>query len=232
MIAFCKDSPEAKLQAGDNYEIYGFKMKTDNRRYFIHCFLGEYLKDTRFIIYTYDKAAPTLEQLPGTADDQAKFYLPGVASPLFVGNMRGDFGKSGDEFWHNWFDGGNGGNTPDFKTEFQAVVEFLRENALKDSRSSQRFCHRHPEARISNDATRYGFKLETATRQYFVRCTTLPGDYFYIYAFDKAARALDREQPAAEKPSVLKQIREAQKVPPEPRKPKTPGKSKSGEAEL
>jgi hypothetical protein len=111
-------------------------------------------------------------------------------------------------------------------------VEFLRENALKDLRSSQRFCHRHPEARLSGDANRYGFKLETATRQYFVRCTTLCDDYFYIYAFGKAARALDRERPAAEKPSVLKQIREANDAPPKPRKPKTPGKNKRGEAEL
>jgi hypothetical protein len=121
MIAFCKDSPEAKLQAGDNYEIYGFKMETAGRRYFVRCFLGEYPKDARFIIYAYDKTAPAPTLLPGTADDHAKFYRPDVANPLFIGNMRGDFGKSGDEFWHDWFDGGNSGNTPEFKAHRQDV---------------------------------------------------------------------------------------------------------------
>ncbi|MDR1322232.1 MAG: hypothetical protein LBK56_12565 [Gracilibacteraceae bacterium] len=231
MIAFCKSNPEAKLQAGDNYEIYGFKLETSGRRYFINCFLGEYLKDARFIIYAYEKAAPALELLPGSAGEGANFYRPDTGNPLFIGNMRGDFGKSGDEFWHNWFDGGNGEKTADFKAEFQAVVGFLRENALKDLQSSQRFCRQHPEAQLIGDAARYGFKLETAARQYFVRCSTLPGDYFYIYAFDKASRALDRHRPA-EKPSVLKQIREARQAPPKPRKAKTPSKRRSEEAEL
>ena len=140
--------------------------------------------------------------------------------------MRGDFGKSGDDFCHSWADSGDGGrNTLEFKAEFQTVVDLLRQSALKDLRSSQDFCYRHPEAQLPGDVHRYGFKLETENRSYFVRCTTLRDDYFYVFAYDKAAPVLDRERPAG-KESVVKQIRESKRVPKPPRKVKAPDKKK------
>ena len=143
--------------------------------------------------------------------------------------MRGDFGKNGNEFWHSWFDADKGRNTPEFKAEFQIVAELLRQDILKDLRSSQDYCYRYPEAQLPGDVHRYGFKLETESRSYFVRCTVLPNDYFYIFAYDKAVPVHEQTQP--EKPSVLKQIRDAEKFPKPPRKAKAPGKKKDG-AEL
>jgi len=62
MLAYCDSHPEAKLDSGDNYKRYGFKLETDSRQYFVNCFFGEYMRDARFIAYAYDKAAPVLEQ--------------------------------------------------------------------------------------------------------------------------------------------------------------------------
>jgi hypothetical protein len=108
------------------------------------------------------------------------------------------------------------------------VIDTLRLDTLKDYKSSANFCYRHPEAVLPDgDGYRYGFKLETEDRQYFVRCTTLRDDYFYVFAYDRGARVLEQEQPAAEKPSVLEQIREARKAPPAPRKQKD-GRGKDG----
>ena len=235
MLAFCQNRPEAKLPNSGGHEHYGFKLETESRQYFIRCCAEETSYESRFIIYAYaDKPAreqertPVMEVLPGNDIDSSMFYQPNKDS-LNVGYMRGDFGKNGGEFWHNWFAGGAGKNTPEFKTEFQTVVELLRQDVLKDLRSSQNYCYRHPEAQLPGDVHRYGFKLETESRSYFVRCTVLPNDYFYVFAYDKPTPVLEKAQP--EKPSVLKQIRDAGKAPKPPRKPKAPGKKKDG-AEL
>jgi len=180
---------------------------------------------------------------------------------LCIGLLRGDFGREGDRFWHNWADIDGGRKTPEFQSEFQSVMFALRQDILKDYKSMASYCRAHHEAKLPGDGNleRYGFKLETDTRQYFIRCTTLRADYFYIFAYDKAP-ALELERPKAamvaavsetrvsdaqfadhtngadatapeEKPSVIKQIREAQKAPKPPRKEKTPDKHK-GDVDL
>ena len=245
MLAHCESHPEAKLDSGDNYKRYGFKLETDTRQYFVNCFFGEYMRDARFIAYAYDKAAPVLEQaqpaaepearlgvvLPGTADESKFFYRNDEDCNLSVGYLRGDFGKQGNEFWHNWFENDSGRKTPEFQAEFQTVMDTLRRDILKDYKSSLAYCHNHPEAKLPGwgEGKHYGFKLETESRSYFVRCTTLRNDYFYVFAYDKAAR--EQERSAGEKPSVLKQLRDAEKAPKPPRKKKTPDKNKDG-AEL
>lgn len=61
MAAHCQNHPEAKLPGKGDYEIYGFKMETDTRQYFVNCFKGENQRDARFTAYAYDKAAPMRE---------------------------------------------------------------------------------------------------------------------------------------------------------------------------
>lgn len=135
-------------------------------------------------------AAPMPEKepvlIPAGAEENEKFYR-NDDDKLCVGYLRGDFGRSGDEFHHTWSDGSTGRNTPEFKAEFQSVMDILRMDVLKDRDSSTRYCYRRPAAKLPDgDGTRYGFKLETADREYFVRCTTLRDDYFYIFIYDKA----------------------------------------------
>ncbi|GHU79359.1 hypothetical protein FACS1894191_1980 [Clostridia bacterium] len=61
MRAHCQSHPEAALLSGDNYAVYGFKLETDTRQYFVNCFIGEYMRDAHFIVYAYDKAGPARE---------------------------------------------------------------------------------------------------------------------------------------------------------------------------
>jgi len=62
MAAHCQSHPEAKILSGADYAIYGFKLETDTRQYYTQCFLGESMREARFIAYAYDKAAPTRER--------------------------------------------------------------------------------------------------------------------------------------------------------------------------
>ena len=225
MLAYCQSHPEAKLSDGKDYATYGFKLETESRQYFVNCFTQG--RDSRFSVFAYaDKPALTLgkEQgrvvvgavLPGAVDDMKMFYRSDEVGTRLIGYMRGDFGKDGKEFWHNWFDGDIKRNTPEFKAEFQAVVDTLRQGIFKDYKSSLDYCRSNEDAKIADGNDCYfGFKLETESRQYFVRCTTNHDSYFYVFAYDKAAPVLEND-----KPSVLKEIRESRSA------PKAPAKSK------
>ena len=219
MMALCEACPEAKLPGRSDLEHYGFKLDTGHRQYFILCMAEASPHDSRFIIYAYDKAAPLREIQPGDARDHAMFYRNDAESGRCVGYLRGDFGRDGHSFYHQWFDQTKSENTPEFKDEFHEIMTLLRRDILSDLSSSVDYCHNHPEAKLPDrDGYDYGFKLETETRQYFVRCTTLRHEYFYVYAYNKAAPLHEQE-----KPSVLNQIREAQE---KPRLPKDAGEHK------
>lgn len=153
------------------------------------------------------------ELMPGSGEDRLMFYRNDDDGGRCVGWLRGDFGRSGVEFHHGWTDRAAEQNTPEFKAELQEVMTMLRRDILKDHAASIAYCHAHPEAKLPDrDGHYYGFKLETETRQYFVRCTTLRNDYFYVFAYNKPSPLR-----AQEKPSVLEQLREGKKQPSPPR---------------
>lgn len=103
-----------------------------------------------------------------------------------IGHLRGDFG-AGQEFFSSWFDHREEYKTDDFKTEFDEVVNTMREKeGLFFSRDSMsKFCRKHPEAELKgNYCTEYGFKLKTDQHTYMLRCNLNYGDYnFYLYAY-------------------------------------------------
>ena len=151
-----------------------------------------------------------------------------------VGHISGSFGQSGDRFFSSWYNHKTkneadwNGVTPDFQEELHSAMYALRQGLLKDHGAMLDFCQSHPEAKLPdrNDREHYGFKLDTDARQYFILC--IAEQYsrdarFIVYAYDDAPA---REH---EKPSVLKQIRDAQKAPKAPRKAKAPRKQKDGE---
>ena len=117
-----------------------------------------------------------------------------------MGHLRGDFGKSGGEFWTSWFD-----HQPDLKStafheELQNVVNALRkqDGLLRNFASMSRGCR---DGLACEDS--FGFKAESPHYTYCLRCTPRRGDYnFYLYAYDKDAQ---REQ------AVLKGRKEPEK---------------------
>jgi hypothetical protein len=169
-----------------------------------------------------------IDILSGSADEAAMFYRNSNPGKLPVGHMRGDFGREGDRFYHSWTDHDAGRNTPEFKSEFQSVVSALRREVLKDYKSTVAYCYSHPEAKIPGAEYLYGFKLETEKRRYFVRCTTLRDDYFYVFVYDNATpeHSLETERSDGYT-SVLKTIEDAKTAPKPPRKAKASRKHKN-----
>ena len=106
-----------------------------------------------------------------------------------VGHLRGDFGKSGGEFWTSWFDHQPELKSTAFHDEFQNVVDSLRkqDGLLRNFASMSRGCR---DGLACEDS--FGFKAESPHYTYCLRCTPRRGDYnFYLYAYDKDAQ---REQ--------------------------------------
>lgn len=115
-----------------------------------------------------------------------------------IGHLRGDFG-GGQEFFSSWFDHRSEYKTDEFKTEFDEVVNALREkDGLLCTRDSMtRFCYQNPEAEFEgNYCAEYGFKVQTPQHTYMLRCNPNYGDYnFYLYAY--VARFLEHHMEKA-----------------------------------
>ena len=63
LIAYCQDRPDAITSSGDNHAIYGFKLETESRQYFVSCFVSDVARDSSFSVYAYaDKPALGLSQ--------------------------------------------------------------------------------------------------------------------------------------------------------------------------
>lgn len=117
-----------------------------------------------------------------------------------IGHFRGDFGN-GKQFFHDWFPHqGDKLNHEPFKSDFQRVVDWLRQDysPLKDLDSMKAFCRRHePYSKMEKAILpSHGFRIDTQRFQYMLRCFPQRGDYnFYIYCYDKQAREQERTEP-------------------------------------
>lgn len=129
--------------------------------------------------------------------DEEKFYTYNhEENNTCVGHISGSFGNDGDRFSSVWYnhktlteqDWGN--CSPEFQTELCSAIYALRQDLLKDYDSMLSCCQNHPEALLDSGDKykRYGFKLETETRQYFVNCffgERMNDIRFIVYAYDK-----------------------------------------------
>ena len=110
-----------------------------------------------------------------------------AAQTGLIGRLRSDFGSGGNEFWSTWEDSRGDLNTDDFRSEFDDVINTLREtddgSPLHNRRSMEDFLRQHKSARLPGDDW-YGFRADTKNYSYFFRMQTAPGDYnFYCYCF-------------------------------------------------
>ena len=171
------------------------------------------------------------EILPFTPGEEKYYTYNREKNNSCVGHIAGEFGSRGDRFFSSWSDRKNGKNTPKFQEDLHSAVYALRQSLLKNHDAMTTFCKSYPEAKLPGvgNLEHYGFKLEAGKRRYFVRCcleTSSWDSRFVIYAYNKAAPALKKELPEA-KPSVLREIHEAQKAPSMPRREKTPEQRKN-----
>ena len=114
------------------------------------------------------------------------FYSDGPAENRCIGHLRGDFGKSGDEFWHSWFPhAADARNDEPFKNELKALVDFLRKSFLKSRVFMQKYLREHDSLMLESGIfVSRGYMVVTEQYEYYIRCSPQPGEYnFYIYAY-------------------------------------------------
>lgn len=116
-----------------------------------------------------------------------------------VGYLRGDFADSGYGFYYKWFDTRRYRKTEEFQSEFDEVINELRENQglLHNRYDMKAFARQHPESAFEgNCGTEYGFRADTDAYAYLIRCNPMKGDYnFYCFCYEK--KWLDRHMESA-----------------------------------
>ncbi len=123
----------------------------------------------------------------------------------YVGYLRGDFGRNGNEFYSSWMDEIKDHKTPEFQSEFDDVINALRDDPkyrgiLRNLDDMKLLCSTRPQSHIDSNTRDdlYAFRVDTDNYAYLIKCQTHEGDYnFYVTAFDKDC--LDRHIKNAEK---------------------------------
>ena len=118
-----------------------------------------------------------------------------------IGHLRADFG-SGEQFYSSWDDHDKSRNTPEFKTEFDSVINALRSDVAYGGILASRgklgaYCNKHPESRYGPDSSDYGFRVDTEQYAYLLRLNPTPGVY-NLYAYCYIREYLDRHLANAE----------------------------------
>ena len=108
-----------------------------------------------------------------------------------IGHLRVDLDSNGKGFYTTWDDHRPELNSPEFKQEFDDVINALREQEisgcfLKDRDSLKMFCNQFPEAKMTEDGREFGFRLDTDDYTYMMRLNPNRGEYAaYIYAYER-----------------------------------------------
>lgn len=165
-------------------------------------FLGENTTLDEFVNQNHLKVEyPKYELCAADISQQALYFCNSKeddAARGCIGHLRMDFGRSGDEFWHSWFDHLGELNKEPFKSELQEIINEIRKGPLKDFNSMSAFCWGHSQARLyQEDSYRddHGFKVETEGFQYFFRFLPHKGDYnAYCLCFDKSAQQINMDE--------------------------------------
>lgn len=138
-----------------------------------------------------------------TADERKYTYRQSQQISMqasFIGYLRADFGSSGKEFYSSWNDFRKDLKTDEFKTEFDEVINSLRENngVLSGRGAMSKYCYGTPGSSFENDRNEYGVRVDTEKYTYLMRLNPRQGEYnLYCYCYEK--KWLDRHISQAEK---------------------------------
>lgn len=125
--------------------------------------------------------------------EQQLLFMPKKEDPAYelkVGCVRGDFGRSGDEFHHIWFPHKEELNTDEFKAELTKVIDGLRSELLhpllKSRDEMAKYCKNRPQNELKGhwiEGT-FAFKIERPKYTFYLKCLPLFGDYnFYVISY-------------------------------------------------
>ena len=106
-----------------------------------------------------------------------------------IGYLRGDFGKTGAEFYAQFFDEHEPRKSDAFRYDIGKVAEAMRQpgGPLRDRYAMAAFCGLHESAGFEGNIGReYGFRIDTPDYAYLLRCIPSPGDCnFYIKCYER-----------------------------------------------
>lgn len=95
----------------------------------------------------------------------------------FIGYLRADLGPTGKEFFSTWNDFRKDLKTDEFKTEFDEVINTLRDDILKECAALSKYCNTHPENSYGKDALgnirEYGVTVRTDNYAYLIHNVTI-----------------------------------------------------------
>ena len=150
---------------------------------------------------------PIIEFRPATKQERIYTYSQSQELTMktgAIGYLRGDFGKTGDQFYSTWFDRVSSWKTQPFKDELDLVINALRDDPkyhgiLSGRSPMMNYCSTQPECRMQgNYTTEYAFRVSTEEYAYLIRLNPTKGDYnFYVSCYQK--KWLDRHLQASEK---------------------------------
>lgn len=116
--------------------------------------------------------------------DYTKHYVDEANEARCIGHLRGDFGRSGEEFWTTWWDHNAWLKTDDFREELNNVVnnERKRGHILHDFKTMLKLCSGQPK--LVSDS--WHFAASSKHYDYLLRCIPRRGDYnLYLYCYVK-----------------------------------------------
>lgn len=106
-----------------------------------------------------------------------------------IGYLRADMDSNGKGFFHTWNEGNAALKTPEFKEEFDNVIDALRfdsayGNMLTNRDALERYCRENDEARLVPGEKDYGFRADTENYAYLLRVNPMKGMYnLYCYCY-------------------------------------------------
>lgn len=133
------------------------------------------------------------------ANEQSSRIAELCGSP---GYLFGELDNTGSVFLNSWMRDVPSENTPEFKAEFNTVLDMLRfderyGHVIKNRTTMIGFCFAHPDGQLT-DRHEYVFRADTRGYAYLVRCVPNAEDnHAYVYPYRR--ELLDRHMKQAEK---------------------------------
>jgi len=106
-----------------------------------------------------------------------------------IGHLRADMDTDGNGFYSSWYDYRADLKTDEFKTEFDNIINALREDndILHNRKSLASYCYSTPQAKMNTDRDNYyGVRVDTEKYAYLFRLNPNRGEYnVYCYCYRK-----------------------------------------------
>lgn len=108
-----------------------------------------------------------------------------------IGYLRAELNADGNGFYNSFETFREGLKTPEFKIEFDSLINALRtdpqyEGIMQNRKALALYCTKHSDSRIHEDSKRFGVRADTEKYAYLLRLTPSKGEYnLYCYCYYK-----------------------------------------------